>query len=98
MLPALATLSLQDSQFSGSLREEDFAHIAETISVLRLENNGFSGPIPIGALESAVVLEGLYVYGNPELTGSFTQTICAKRGLAKGELQQLEVGCNLVCV
>jgi hypothetical protein len=97
-LPALATISLQDSQFSGSLREVDFAQIANTISVLRLENNDFSGPIPIEALESADVLEELYVYGNPELTGSFTQTICAKRGAVEGQIKELHVGCNLVCV
>jgi hypothetical protein len=91
-LPALATLSLRDSQFSGSLREIDFAQIADTISVLQLAKNDFSGPIPIEALESAHVLEELYVSGNPELTGSFTQTFCAKRGIV------LEVGCNLFCV
>jgi Leucine-rich repeat (LRR) protein len=97
-LTALSLLRLHDSQFHGPLRNEDFAHIADTISVLRLENNGFSGPIPINAWESVEQLEELYLYGNPKLTGTITQTFCAKRGVESGEIRELQVGCNVLCV
>jgi Leucine rich repeat len=97
-LTTLEILQLQDSQFSGPLRDDDFAKIADTISVLRLENNAFSGPIPIAAWESVTVLGELYVDGNPQLTGSVTQTLCAKRGNFVPDIQDMKMGCNILCI
>jgi Leucine-rich repeat (LRR) protein len=97
-LTALSLLRLHDSQFSGPLREEDFVQIADTILLLQLANNDFSGPIPIGSWESLEQLEELYLYGNPKLTGTITQTFCAKRGLCIGDIRELQVGCNVICV
>jgi hypothetical protein len=97
-LTALTDLSLPSAQFSGPLREEDFAQIADTIRILDLAGNDFSGPIPINAWESTEQLEYLYANDNPELNGSITQTFCRKRGIVEGQVKVMEIGCNVICV
>lgn len=97
-LTGLKVLRLQDSSFSGSLRNEDFIQIADTITLLFLENNDFSGPIPIDAWESVEVLHQFFVYGNPKLTGTITQTLCEKRGTFATQIEEMVVGCNILCV
>jgi hypothetical protein len=96
-LTKLEILQLHDSQFTGPLREEDFVQIADTITLLRLENNDFTGPIPIDAWEMVTVLGRLQVFGNPNLNGTITQTLCDKRGIHEPDLQELKVGCNIRC-
>lgn len=96
-LTQLEILQLQDSQFTGPLREIDFVQIADTITLLRLENNDFTGSIPIDAWEMVTVLGRLQVFGNPNLNGTITQTLCDKRGTHEPALQELKVGCNIRC-
>jgi hypothetical protein len=45
-------------------------------------------------------LEALYIYGNPKLTGTITQTFCSSQRGGKGfqKIQHMEVGCNVLCV
>ena len=95
-LPKILTLRLADSSFSGPLTEVGFGNLSDTIAQLWLQNNDFSGPIPILALQNSTNLQRLRLDGN-SLTGAITPLLCESRGFTPGQLVELRVDCSITC-
>jgi hypothetical protein len=94
-LQKLEDLLLQESSFSGTL-SEDFALLNATLEDLWLNENDFSGAIPV-AFNELTKLEQLLVQGN-DLVGSISDEICMRRGFLSGEINTLEVDCDIACL
>lgn len=95
-LSNLEVLELNDSGFSGTLSEADFGVLTH-LKVLWLQNNKFTGPIPITAFENMMNLEELNLYGNPGVTGAISATLCGSRGLGPATISILKVDCTVSC-
>lgn len=95
-LPNLSHLKLNNAQFSGPLPENGFGQLSRKIQEIELQNNNFSGAIPIVAIGSSKRLEVLRLDGN-DLTGEITIAVCNDRGYATGEINTLKVPCSVTC-
>lgn len=94
LLPNLRTLDLSDAQFHGVVTE-DIRLLCDTLRVLRLNDNDFSGSIPV-ALDECKQLEEL-VLTNTGITGEVSETLCRKRGSSALQLSVLNVDCAVAC-
>lgn len=95
LLSSLELLKLNGAKFSGPLETEGFLQLTG-LRVLHLQDSAFVGEIPVPAFEQYLAIRELRLDGNPALSGSISEAICAKRHSLR--LYDLRVGCdNVYC-
>jgi hypothetical protein len=92
----LEILDLHNASFSGPLSENGFANLTSLIH-LEVQDNDFTGEIPIASFLLMEDLERLKLEGNDQLSGLISEELCATHGTKPTELGELSVGCNVPC-
>lgn len=94
LVPNLQALDLSHAQFHGVLTE-DIPSLCDTLRILRLNDNDFSGTVPT-ALDECTQLEELNL-SNTGITGEISESLCRERGTSVYQLAILEVDCAVTC-
>jgi hypothetical protein len=92
----LEILDLHNAYFSGPLSENGFANLT-SLNRLEVQDNDFTGQIPIASILLMEDLERLQLQGNDQLSGSIPKELCVTRGTRPNELGEFSVGCNVPC-
>jgi hypothetical protein len=92
----LEILDLHNASFSGPLSENGFANLT-SLNRLEMQDNDFTGQIPIASILLMEDLERLQLKGNDQLSGTIPEELCLNRGTRPTELGVLTVGCNVPC-
>ena len=94
LVPNLQTLDISHAQFHGVLTD-DIRSLCDTLRVLRVNDNDFSGTIPT-AFDECTQLEELDLT-NTDITGEVSESLCRERGTSVYQLSILQVDCAVVC-
>ncbi|CAB9522480.1 leucine rich repeat [Seminavis robusta] len=93
-LTQLEKLDVESAALTGTLSEQ-LALWNDSIQILRLQNNQFTGIIP-NALDALTRLGELRLEGN-SFSGTISDAVCARRGQGFQQLGTLTVDCSVEC-
>ena len=94
-LPNLTEIDFSQCAFTGGI-SDSLKLLNGTLVRLYLDGNNLSGPLPEASMATLGKLEQITIQNN-DLTGSIPQAMCERRGLLGGQLQTLNLDCNIDC-